>query len=104
GVPRVAASPREQIMRWAGRPALVSLAITAPQPNSMSSGWAPKASRVGGSGQFDVGFIGSINGVATQESDLGRFRLVEVGLFPRSGDVMSAPDNGLHPAQAGIAR
>ena len=42
--PCVPASPREQTTKCAGRPASVSCAMTPPQPNSMSSGCAPKAS------------------------------------------------------------
>jgi len=43
GVPRLPASPREQMTKWAERPARVSRTTTPPQPNSTSSGWAPNA-------------------------------------------------------------
>src|ERR1035437_7041114 len=96
GVPEVPASPREQMTKGAARPARVSRAITPPQPNSMSSGCAPKANR-GASLYLDfgIGFIGSVNGIATDKSDFGCFFLVKVSLFAYPGNVMRAVQNGL---------
>ena len=105
GVPWVAASPREQTTKCAGRPARVSRATTPPQPNSMSSGCAPKASsgrRLRGG--FGVGFIGPVDGVADDVGDLRRVLLAQVVLLAGAGDVMGAVHDRLHPAQPRVAR
>src|SRR5271156_4610038 len=87
------------------RPAFVSFAMTPPQPNSMSSGCAPKASN-GASSVFDfsVGFIGSVNGVAVDKRDFRSFLRAKIILFARASNVMSATHDGLHPAQPRVAR
>src|ERR1035437_445955 len=105
GVPWEAASPREQTTKCAARPVRVSLAITPPHPNSMSSGCAPKARHGAGSGvDFGAGFIGTVNGITVYKSDIRRFFLSKVGLFACSGNVMRAVQDGLHPAEPGVAR
>src|SRR6185437_8514402 len=120
----VPASPYEQIIKCAFRPARVSFAMTPPQPNSMSSGCAPKASngasapsppageRVSagrvrgrfGLRDFGVGFIGLFNGIAGDKLDFGRVFLAKVGFFAGAGNVMRAMQNRLHPAQPRVAR
>src|ERR1700693_2084621 len=104
GVPWVPASPREQTTKCTLRPACVSLAITPPQPNSMSSGCAPKASKGASSEEFSVGFIGSVNGVTADEMDFRSFLGAKIILFARARNVMAAMHHGLHPAQPRIAR
>src|SRR5438477_3774678 len=105
GWPCVAASPREHTTKCAARPARVSCAITPPQPNSMSSGCAPKASTGGGSGrEFGIGFIGSIDLVPADKGELRRFLLTKIGLFARAGHVMGASQNRLHPAEPSVPR
>ncbi len=94
GVPWLADSPREQTIRWARRPSRTSRATTPPQPNSTSSGWAPKAIRAACSGrEFDIGFIGPIDGVADDVSDLRRVVLAEVVLLAGTCHVVSAVDH-----------
>ena len=69
-------------MKWAGRPAYVSRAMTPPQPNSISSGCAPKArSGVGLEGELGVGFIGVFNRVSGEKRDFGSLFLPQVLLF-----------------------
>src|ERR1700690_387358 len=77
--------------------------MTPPQPNSMSSGCAPKASS-GASSDFGIGFIGTVNSIAADKSDFRRVFLPKIGLFPRPGNVMRAAHDRLHPAQPRIAR
>src|ERR1035437_4757113 len=105
GVPLVPASPREPTTKCAECPACVSRAITPPQPNSTSSGCAPKASnsRLSG-GDFSVGFIGAVDRIAVHKHNVRRIGLVQVGLFPRAADVVRAMHDRLHPAQACVAR
>src|SRR5882672_1531512 len=88
--------------KWAWRPARDSPAMTAPQPNSISSGCAPKA-RSGGSLEFGPGFIGALDFIASYKSDFRRFVGVKIGSFAKPGNVMRAVDRGLHPAQPGVA-
>src|ERR1700722_14119912 len=105
GVPWLADSPREQTTTWAGRPARVSNATTPPQPNSTSSGWEPKATSGAGSGWgFNIGFIGPLDRVADDVSDLGRVVLPEVVLLAGARHVVRAANHRLHPAQPRIAR
>src|ERR1019366_9449517 len=78
--------------------------MTPPQPNSMSSGCAPKASSGASSGEFGVGFIGSVNGVAVHNGDFGRVFGAKIIFLARASNVMSAMQHGLHPAQPRIAR
>src|SRR5579859_3041080 len=103
GEPCDAASPREQITKCAARPARVSFAMTPPHPNSMSSGCAPKASN-GASLDFGVGFIGPFNRFAIHKSNLRCFFRVKIGFLSRTGNVMRAMHDRLHPAQPGVAR
>src|SRR6478609_9163378 len=92
------------MIRCAFRPALVSRAITPPQPNSLSSGCAPKASRDADSTwEFGVGFIGSLDHVAGRKGNFRRIFRAKIGLFARTCNVMRASHNGLHPAQSCIA-
>src|ERR1700751_1949128 len=86
------------------RPACVSLAMTPPQPNSMSSGCAAKASNGSNSGDFSVGFIGSVDGVQVDKIYFRSFLRVKIILFARAKNVMAAIHHRLHPAKPGIAR
>src|SRR5579862_6525145 len=87
GVPCDADSPREQTTKPAARPARVSFAMTPPQPNSMSSGCAPKASNDGSSGRnFGAGFIGTLNGIAVDKRDLRCFFPAKIGHLPGPGN------------------
>src|ERR1700690_1369793 len=80
GVPFVPDSPREQTTKCARRPARVSRAMTAPQPNSMSSGCAPKARSSGAlGGDFAEGLIWALDGVAVDIGDPGRVLAAQVG-------------------------
>src|SRR5882724_13523157 len=90
------------MMKWAWRPARDSPAITAPQPNSISSGCAPKA-RSGGSLEFGPGFIGALDFIASYKSNFRRFVGVKIGSFAKPGNVMRAVDHGLHPAESRVA-
>src|SRR5262245_42561815 len=90
--------------------------MTPPQPNSMSSGCAPRASSgalcsrrreeadAGSVREFGVRFIGAVNSVAFKERDFRRFIPPKVGLFTSAGNVMRAMHDRLHPAQARVAR
>src|SRR5262245_30256750 len=70
----------------------------------MSSGCAPKASRGAGSGRaVGVGLIRSIDLVTPDEEDLGRLFAAKIGLLARSGDVVRAPQDGLHPPKACVS-
>src|SRR6185312_13237989 len=101
GEPYEPASPREQTTRCALRPACVSRAMTAPQPNSMSSGCAPKAR----SGlEFGPGFIGAVDFIARDKSNFRCVFGAKIFPFAETGNVMRAVHQRLHPAQAGIAR
>src|SRR5690606_4365383 len=105
GVPVVPASPREQMTKCTDRPPGGSRAITPPQPNSISSGCAPKARRGGESaGDFGMGFVGAVDRVAVDERDFRGVRLVEISLLAGARNVMRAMDHGLHPPQPRIAR
>src|SRR5271165_803506 len=104
GVPWVPASPREQTTKCTLRPACVSLAMTPPQPNSMSSGCAPKASNGPSSGDFSVGFIGSVNGVTVNKMDFRSVLRAKIIHFARAKNVMAAIHHRLHPAKPRIAR
>src|ERR1035437_5327740 len=105
GVPEVPASPREQMTKCAARPARVSRAITPPQPNSMSSGCAPKASSSASLVfDFSVGFIGSVNDITADKSDFRRVFPAKIGLFARPGNVMRAAHHRLHPTQSRVTR
>src|SRR4051812_18153400 len=105
GWPCVPASPREHTTKCAGRPISVSCAITPPQPNSMSSGCAPKAStaRVSG-GELSIGFIRLFDLIPADKSDVRRFIRVEIGLLTRAGHIVRTPDHRLHPAQPSVSR
>src|SRR5271154_5960835 len=89
--------------KCAWRPACVSRAMTPPQPNSMSSGCAPKASNGPNSVKFSVGFIGSVNGVTVDKMDFRSFLRAKIILLARATNVMAAIQNRLHPAQPRIA-
>src|SRR5579863_705901 len=105
GVPLDAASPREQMTKCAERPPRVSSATTPPQPNSMSSGCAPNASNGAGSaGEFGIGFIGAVYGIAVDKFDFRRLFHAQIGPLARARDVVRAMHHGLHPAQARITR
>src|SRR5262245_27224960 len=104
GWPCVAASPREHTTRCATRPRRVSCAITPPHPNSMSSGCAPNASTGSRSGELDMGLVRSIDRVPPNERDLGRVAEVQVVLLAGAGDIVSAPQHGLHPSESRVAR
>src|SRR5580700_2326015 len=104
GVPCVPASPFEQTTRCTRRPARASKATMPPQPNSISSGWAPKTKSGPGSElEFGVGFIGSLDRLSTYEVDLGRVRNTQVVLFARARDIVRALHDRLHPFQSGVA-
>src|SRR6185437_7122585 len=87
--------------RCALRPDCVSRAMTPPQPNSMSSGCAPKASR---GLEFGPGFIGAFDFIAGDKSDFRRFVAAKIGPFATPGNVMRATDDRLHPAHPGVPR
>src|SRR5580692_5638133 len=103
GEPCVPASPREQTTKCTLRPLSVSLAITPPQPNSMSSGCAPKASNGPRSGKFSIGFIESVNGVTMDKFDFRILLRMEIFLFAHAVNIMAAIHNRLHPGQPRIA-
>src|SRR5450631_4062057 len=79
--------------------------MTPPQPNSMSSGCAPKASN-GAELFFDFSpsLIGSFNGVSFNKGYFGRVFPAKVGFFSGTGNVMRAMNHRLHPAQPRVAR
>ena len=56
------------------------------------------------SGEFNVGFIGAVNGVAVDKCDFRRFFGAKIIFLARAGNVMRAMDHGLHPAQPRVAR
>src|SRR5580700_676457 len=103
GVPFVPDSPLEQTTKCTWRLACVSAAAIPPNPNSMSSGCAPKTSAGGRLGEFRVGFIGSVNNVSIDKIDSRSFFRTKVILLACAGDVVAAIHDRLHPAEAGIA-
>src|SRR5580700_1111358 len=103
GVPFVPDSPLEHTTKCTRRLARISVAATPPNPNSMSSGCAPKASVGGRSGELRVGFIGLVNDVSIDKIDSRSFFRTKVILLACAGDVVAAIHDRLHPAEAGIA-
>src|ERR1700751_37479 len=103
GVPFVPDSPPEHTTKCTWRLARVSAATTPPNPNSMSSGCAPKGSSGGGLGEFRVSFIGSVNDISLDESNFRIFFRTKIILLAGASDVMAIPYDRLHPAEPSIA-
>src|SRR5664280_1326725 len=75
-----------------------------PQPNSMSSGCAPKASNEALAGDFGVRFIGAVDRVSVDISNFRRVFGPKIGLFAKPGNIMRAVQHRLHPAKPRVAR
>src|SRR6476661_8437713 len=103
GVPEVPASPWEQTTKCARCPARVALAMTPPQANSISSGWAPKAKSGPIVSDFDIGLLAIRDRVALDICDFRSFVGVQIKLFARAGHIVRAVDHRLHPAQPSVA-